>query len=174
MKTAEDRKEDFLLSSASSHLRPFAARTPTVERQGKAAPGNQDPCGSRAIHGCQVSTGRWLINRTFPLLNLRRMDGSAGHGDLAPCSRAHEAVSWVHPPLQLSVHTCQVGADRREALAPSPACVPFHGPHARLRPCLPPCPSLLCHGRLLWPPLSPPELQLARRCDTDPPPHLSL
>lgn len=53
------------------------------------------PVGSEPSSGCQASTDRWLINRTFPLLNLRRMDGNNGHGhgDLASCALAHEAVS---------------------------------------------------------------------------------
>lgn len=49
MKAAEGRKEDFFFSFASSHLWPFAVRTPTVERQEEAATGNQDPFGIRAI-----------------------------------------------------------------------------------------------------------------------------
>lgn len=43
------QKGGFSFSCASSHLRPFAIRTPTVERQEKAATGNQNPCGIRAI-----------------------------------------------------------------------------------------------------------------------------
>lgn len=56
------------------------------------------------------------------------MDGINGHGDLASCALAHEAVSWVHLPLQLSVHACQAWADRRRALAPSLACIPSQLP----------------------------------------------
>lgn len=48
MKAAEGRKEDFF-PFTSSHLRPFAVRTPTVERKEEAAAGNQDPFGIRAI-----------------------------------------------------------------------------------------------------------------------------
>lgn len=79
--------------------------------------------GSEPSSGCQVSTGRYLINRTFPLLNLRRMDGNNGCGDLASYVLAHEAVSWVHLPLQLSIHACQAWADRRQVLARS--CTPL-------------------------------------------------
>lgn len=32
------------------------------------------PLGSEPSRSCQVSPGGWLINRTFPLLNLRRME----------------------------------------------------------------------------------------------------
>lgn len=82
--------------------------------------------GSEPSRGCQVSTGRWLINRTFPLLNLRRLEGINGHSGLASCALAHEAVSWVQHPLQLSLQACQVWADRGQTLSlpPLPAFLP--------------------------------------------------
>ena len=63
--------------------------------------------GSEPSSGCQVSAGRCLINRTFPLLNLGRIDGISGHGSLASCALAHEAVSWGHLPLQVFFRACQ-------------------------------------------------------------------
>lgn len=94
MKAAEDRKEEFfffLLLLVTFSLLLFEhtqlrgrRRQPLVTRI---------PVGSEPSSGCQASAGRWLINRTFPLLNLRRMAGNPGHGDLASCALAHEAVS---------------------------------------------------------------------------------
>lgn len=54
MKATKGRKEAFLLPFASSCLQSFAVRTPTVERPGKAATGNQDPYGIRAIQQLPV------------------------------------------------------------------------------------------------------------------------
>lgn len=86
------------------------------------------PVESEPSSGCQVCTGRWLINRTFPFLNLRRMGSINGHGGLASWVLAHEAVSWVHLPLQLSIHTFQARPDRRQPLALSLARIPFQPP----------------------------------------------
>lgn len=49
MKAVKGRKKGFPVPLASSHLWPFAVRTPTVERQEEAAIGNKDPFGIRAI-----------------------------------------------------------------------------------------------------------------------------
>lgn len=84
--------------------------------------------GSEPSSGCQVSTGQWLINRTFPFLNLRRMGSISGYGGLTSWVLAHEAVSWVHLPLQLSIHTFQARPVRRQALALSLVWIPFQPP----------------------------------------------
>lgn len=100
------------------------------------------PLESEPSWGCQVSPGGWLINRTFPLLNLRRMEGIDGQGNLASCALAHEAVSWAHLPLQLSIPPARSGliGDTCSLVAVLPA------PRALLGPSSSSFPSFLCHA----------------------------
>lgn len=139
------------LCFACSHLWPFAVRTPTVERQEEAAAGNQDPFGIRAIQAARSPLVGWLINRTFPLLNLRRREALMG------------LVAWpaVHWPTRQSAE-----GTFPSSFPSSPASSRWQHIHTHTLSVLLPAPSHLSwplsvyflppsvQGRLLWPPLS--------------------
>lgn len=159
MKTAEDRKEDFLFLGLLVILGLLLLEHPQLRGRRRQPLVTRIPAGSEPSSGCQVSTGQWLINRTFPFLNPKRMGSINGHGGLTSWVLAQEAVSWIHLPLQLSIHTFQARPDRRQGwISPlsefpsrSPAPTPL-GPFAFSFF------VLLCYGRFLWLPLLSSEL----------------
>lgn len=129
MKATEDRKKRiFFLLLLPVTFSLLLLEHPQLRGRRRQPLVTRIPAGSEPSSGCQVSTGRWLINRTFPFLNLRKMGSINGHGSLTSWVLAHEAVSWVHLPLQLSIHTFQARPDRRQELALSLAWIPFQAP----------------------------------------------
>lgn len=163
MKAAEDQKRGFSFSFRfQSTFGLLLLEHPQLRGRRRQSLVTRIPVGSEPSSGCQVSTGRWLINRTFPLLNLRRMDGMMG------------MATW--PPVRWPT--------RQSAEGTFPSSFPSWPPGlgwektgAHSLPCLHslpvvPLPALalsfllplpLLHGRLLWPPLSPSEPSIVRR-----------
>lgn len=128
MKAAEDRKEDFLFLVLLVTLGLLLLEHPQLRGRRRQPLVTRIPAGSEPSSSCQVSTGQWLINRTFPFLNPKRMGSINGHGGLTSWVLAHEAVSWVHLPLQLSIHTFQARPDRKQVLDLSLVWISFQIP----------------------------------------------
>lgn len=162
MKVAEDPKRGFSFSFRFQSTFGLLLEHPQLRGRRRQTLVTRIPVGSEPSSGCQVSTGRWLINRTFPLLNLRRMDGMMGMATGLLC--AGPRGSQLRAPSPPAFHPGrQAWAERRQALTPCPACTPSQLSRSPLGPFLSLFPSLCLHGRLLWPALSSPEPSIARR-----------
>lgn len=98
MEAAGEWKEDFLFLVLLVTLGLLLLEHPQLRGRRRQPLVTRIPAGSEPSSGCQVSTGQWLINRTFPFLNPKRMGSINGHGGLTSWVLAHEAVSWVHLP----------------------------------------------------------------------------